>query len=325
MREAVRSLLGQETEKPIQIILSDDCSPDGTFAILQEEVDAYQGGHQIILRRNETNLGIGAHVREILKLTTGDLVLMAAGDDISMPNRAQRVFGSWLSLGRPDGLFSNGYTIDQNSDILMESAYAWTEEQFELFRKLPDFKVEDYIENYGKIVTLGASSAWSKRLWEDYPAIYSDVVNEDDIFSLRAGLSRGIRFLDEPLIQRRIHGANAWGAHRYSRSYSAALLGSKQLEWRQQAKLAGVRQAIADVTYRLDSQDEDEATLAAFKNQLDVKLQILQRTYDANFGDYMCRLRRFVLSPRVSGVLCLLPYFLACRLRALIQLSRCSK
>jgi glycosyltransferase involved in cell wall biosynthesis len=320
VREAVRSLLSQETEEPIQIILSDDCSPDTTFAILQEEVEAYQGRHQIILRQNVTNLGIGAHVREILKLATGDLVLMAAGDDVSMPNRAQCMLESWLDLGRPDGLFSNGYTINEVSKVIADSVYECTETQLELFRKLPEFKMADYIDHYGEIVTLGASSAWSKRLWKDYPAINDDVVNEDDVFSFRAGLGSGIRFLDKPLVKRRIHGANVWGARQQSVvSYSEALAQVKRSEWRLQAKLAVLRQAIADVAYCLDSGAEETGVLLTVKNQLDGKLQGLQQTYESHFGSYKCRVKGFIRHPRLSGLLSLLPRCVGCRMRALAK------
>ena len=46
---------------PFEIILSDDCSPDGTFKIMQEMVEAYKGPHEFVLNRNEENLGIGGH------------------------------------------------------------------------------------------------------------------------------------------------------------------------------------------------------------------------------------------------------------------------
>ncbi len=51
VREAVESALAQ-TYSPIEILLSDDCSTDGTFEIIQETVKGYSGPHTVILNRN---------------------------------------------------------------------------------------------------------------------------------------------------------------------------------------------------------------------------------------------------------------------------------
>ena len=55
---AVRSALAQVCE-PIEILVSDDCSSDGTFDRIQQLVGEYRGPHRAIARRNPENLGIG--------------------------------------------------------------------------------------------------------------------------------------------------------------------------------------------------------------------------------------------------------------------------
>ena len=59
IREAVEGALSQDYS-PLQIILSDDCSIDRTYEIMREMAAAYEGSHEIVLNRNEENLGLAA-------------------------------------------------------------------------------------------------------------------------------------------------------------------------------------------------------------------------------------------------------------------------
>ena len=54
IREAVAGAFSQ-TYSPLEIILSDDCSSDRTFEIIQEMTAGYEGPHKVILNRNEKN------------------------------------------------------------------------------------------------------------------------------------------------------------------------------------------------------------------------------------------------------------------------------
>ena len=84
IREAVDGALAQ-TYSPLQIIISDDCSPDATFDIAEDIVNKYEGPHDVLLNRNDPNLGIGKHVNKVMGLVKGDLVVLGAGDYISIP------------------------------------------------------------------------------------------------------------------------------------------------------------------------------------------------------------------------------------------------
>lgn len=87
IRRAIEGALNQ-TYSPLQIILSDDCSTDQTFAIMKEMAAEYHGPHTVILNQNERNLGVCAHVNRVCELASGQWVVASAGDDISMPERA---------------------------------------------------------------------------------------------------------------------------------------------------------------------------------------------------------------------------------------------
>ena len=70
IRDAIRSVFGQDYEGPVEIILSDDGSSDGTFAVMQEMAAQYRGPYRVILNRNETPLGRGPHIRQAVGLAS---------------------------------------------------------------------------------------------------------------------------------------------------------------------------------------------------------------------------------------------------------------
>ena len=56
IRDALRGALAQ-TYSPLQILVSDDASTDGTAAIVAEELAGYRGPHDVEFLQNPENLG----------------------------------------------------------------------------------------------------------------------------------------------------------------------------------------------------------------------------------------------------------------------------
>ena len=114
--EAIAAAFAQ-TYSPLEIILSDDCSSDGTFEIMQHAVAEYKGPHHVVLNRNPLNLNIGGHVNAVAGLATGELIVLAAGDDISVPSRTRQLAQHWDALGRPPAVLCSDFEpIDSASN-----------------------------------------------------------------------------------------------------------------------------------------------------------------------------------------------------------------
>lgn len=90
IREAVEGAFAQ-TYTPLEIILSDDCSTDSTFQIMQEMAAAYRGPHQVRARKSQFNVGVLSHVLSVAREASGEIFVVAAGDDISLPQRVEIV------------------------------------------------------------------------------------------------------------------------------------------------------------------------------------------------------------------------------------------
>jgi glycosyltransferase involved in cell wall biosynthesis len=57
----------EQTYDNMEIIFSDDASPDRTFEIIEENIKNYTGKHKQNIRafKNEKNMGIGAHLNKL--------------------------------------------------------------------------------------------------------------------------------------------------------------------------------------------------------------------------------------------------------------------
>jgi glycosyltransferase EpsE len=88
--EAIDSIL-KETYTDWELILCDDGSGDDTYAV----ADAYRQQYpdQIILLKNEKNMGLNYTLNHCLEHATGTYIARMDGDDISLPNRFEKEIG----------------------------------------------------------------------------------------------------------------------------------------------------------------------------------------------------------------------------------------
>jgi len=85
--EAIESILSQ-TCSDWQLIMCDDGSADHTYAVADQYRRAYPD--QIVLLKNEQNLGLNATLNRCLAAAEGDYIARMDGDDISLPDRFEK-------------------------------------------------------------------------------------------------------------------------------------------------------------------------------------------------------------------------------------------
>lgn len=195
IREAIEGAFSQ-TYEPLEIILSDDCSRDDTHRIMCEMAAGYRGHHRVLVRRNEINLGIGRHVNAAIGDSTGQFIVMAAGDDVSLPDRTRIMVEEWSKRGRPP--------------CSMHSAMIYTNESGdEIRRGLPDC-AEGMVETIrsGKGVW-GASHCFHRAVFDTFGPFAYPIVFEDFAMSIRAHALAGIFTVDQGLVRYRKH-MNDW-------------------------------------------------------------------------------------------------------------------
>ncbi len=196
IKEALDGVFSQ-TYSPLQIILSDDNSTDKTFDIMEEEVKKYAKNNttnKVILNRNPKNLGIGGHINKVMTLVEGDLIVIAAGDDISLPERVEIIYSTWEKHNFPrTSIHSAYYEIDEKGNNLGVN-HALNKSGF---NNLSDALKEHFSVH-------GASHAWHKDVFSVFGPIRNDVVYEDRVIPIRSMLLSGeIIYIESPLIKYR--------------------------------------------------------------------------------------------------------------------------
>jgi glycosyltransferase involved in cell wall biosynthesis len=79
IRDTLDGFVRQETDFPVEVIVADDASTDGTPAIIQSYADRYPHLFRPILR--STNVGIHGNLTEALSLARGEYLALCEGDD----------------------------------------------------------------------------------------------------------------------------------------------------------------------------------------------------------------------------------------------------
>ena len=196
IREAVRSALAQ-TYGRLEIVLSDDKSPDKTFEIIEQEAKRYKGPHNLVLNRNPANLGLAGNLNRAVQLASGDLLVVQGGDDISVPARTTKLVQRWVSdQPRRDLVYSDVLRIAADGSVLQQQ-----------IPPLPMATVEQVIR--GKwFIAGGCAAAYSRSLFEKYGPLSPNVQYEDYVLTFRALVGAGCAYVNEPLVYYRVHNSS---------------------------------------------------------------------------------------------------------------------
>ncbi|VVQ26031.1 glycosyltransferase [Pseudomonas fluorescens] len=193
---AAKALLAQEGE-PLEIILSDDKSSDDTYKKPLAVANNYQGIHHVSVRQSEQNKGLMAHLKEAVKSSSCELIILAAGDDVSIPQRAKVLINAWCNAGEPHAVLYSDFTpINAAGKIISDFP-----------EKVFSGKHTSKGLASGKSHVLGATTAITRSLFERFQPIANEVRHEDRVFPFRALLLGGeIIFVPEKLIHYRVEG-----------------------------------------------------------------------------------------------------------------------
>lgn len=178
IEDAVKSAI-EQTYDNLQIIIVDDFSNDKTYLRAKNYSHFYGHNREILIIKNERNLGTLVSLFEASKISKGDLIVVFHGDDISKVDRVEKIFAEWKRSGAW-GIYSNFdrinskgklTTINENPVNLFSSEYRFgkyflgNEENFE--------------------VVYGPVSAYDKRIFDKLELNHDDyILSEDGVMSM---------------------------------------------------------------------------------------------------------------------------------------------
>jgi glycosyltransferase involved in cell wall biosynthesis len=206
--EAIASAMAQTV--PCEIIVSDDCSGDGTLEAAQAAIADYAGPHRINVRSTARNLGLCAHLVDLAKVAGGDVLVFLAGDDVAYPQRIECLLAEMTAHPAAMVVGSTVNDIDVEGRLLASNV-----------RGLPRVVDQRWFLHRGRLLmVLGASMAVRRSLIADLPPLEGMV--EDTMLSLRAVLLGECRCLPEALLgyRRHDHNLNDWMNDRSKKDFA---------------------------------------------------------------------------------------------------------
>lgn len=204
IKDAVLAAIRQDYSN-LEIIISDDCSTDSTYNTILETVKQYGESypHKIVVNRNTSNLGISGNCNKVLyELAKGEYLILAGGDDISLPTRVSETVACFEKFPNVTSLSFASEQVDINLKPLTKQPLLLCPDTISIFT------LEDYIRFKDFIIFSGDSRALRRVMIEKFPPI--KIADEEDIFLFIRSLTIGsIAYIRKPLVKRRIHGKNA--------------------------------------------------------------------------------------------------------------------
>ena len=87
LKDAIESVL-QQDYKPVEIVIGDDCSTDGTQQMLKEYQQKYPD--KFIIKLSEKNAGITSNSNAVHFACTGKYIAWLGGDDLMLPGKLSK-------------------------------------------------------------------------------------------------------------------------------------------------------------------------------------------------------------------------------------------
>lgn len=183
----------------MEIIISDDASPDCTYEVMQRCLREHPTDKNIRLNCNEKNMGLVPHLNYLMEnFVHGDIVVLAGGDDISLPNRVSET----VEIFRSDESIKmvTGQMIRINAEG-------------EKIEQVPPMADGKYCLDDGYIQSLtfmcGAPGmAFRREVWDKFGSLLKECPTEDSVLRLRALMLGEIFVSPNAFIKYRIHENN---------------------------------------------------------------------------------------------------------------------
>lgn len=190
IQKQILSIL-QQLKDDDELIIVDDHSTDNTIDIIRSFNDP-----RIVLIQNTVNQGVVKTFEKSLKYSSGDLIFLSDQDDIWLPYKILELEKRFLNDPELTLIVHDAQIIDKNDNVIFLSFY----------KKIP-FKKE-ILPNIIKNTYIGCSMAFRSKMIPLFLPFPDDIPMHDGWIGMINELYGKTLYIDETLIQRRLHDAN---------------------------------------------------------------------------------------------------------------------
>ncbi len=185
-----------------ELVIVDDASTDRTRAIIQEVLAREDVSRlKVTTVFHERNLGVLGAVNAAMAAATGEVFVMMAGDDISLPDRLSRTSRIFTEAPEVQLVYGEVEFIDERGATLRPTSLGGVARRFAYVRA-------QWGRIYGGASPCGASAAYRRRLYDVFGPMAQGTHGEDNCYWVRALLLGEIHHDPACYIRWRQHAAN---------------------------------------------------------------------------------------------------------------------
>jgi len=204
--EQIDSILNQ-TLKPKEIVISDDCSNDNTSCILIEYQKKYPEMIKIIF--NKEHLGGIKNAEKAAVNTCGDIIAFSDQDDVWLPQKLEKQFEVLLNYPNIGMVFSDLKVVNEHLNVIYDSMWETSHWKIKGILKKEYFFKKEIIHNYVSGCTIMIRKG---VLNKSLPFLNNKLYPPDYWMTLSALTEMDVFAINEQLILYRQHENNWVGA-----------------------------------------------------------------------------------------------------------------
>lgn len=335
IRAAVISCLQQDYDGPLELIIVDDCSTDGSGEIIRHTLRETPSRFPVRLVSTTKNAGVAGATDLGWKLARHEWICMADGDDIQLPERCSLLAD--LAEKHPEVrlIQMSAVNIDENNQAFGHTCY-----QIAPYEEAPEFlllsKPGDRARNWlwqtggQRMNTYGCSMAAHRSLFLQWGPLATDGggrYTQDATWEFRAMLSAPVLGSRRLAARYRMHGTNLQNRSWHTESWRGIAEKERFYAGHQVFMLASIKHMQRDLekaenTPGLTDWTPDELDAASRRLAIEENACLLRRSWwDLPWPLRLWRCIRYVrhIPPafRTWGWARLLPLPLFCRLKTL--------
>ena len=265
IEESLRSALRQHAE-PFELIIVDDASTDRTRELI-EKVLAAEDLSRLDVRRHyrDRNGGLLNAFNEAMAMARGDVFVVMAGDDASLPDRVERCVA--LFQAHPEVMAVRGGFV--KTDV--EGRQIGTPQCSDR-RELCSYFTGARLRIYASTSPMGAAAAYRMRLFEFFGPKQPGAHAEDNCYWVRALLLGKVCHDDRVHVRWRQHSTNA---SNFQADFGSEAWRRRHLAWMELHSRMSPQ-------WLVDIRRAQDAGMISFVNA--VRLRLAARREDATWG-----------------------------------------
>ena len=200
--DCLKSLVAQTYEN-IELLICDDCSPDGSYAkILSWESALRERFSRVEILRNEVNCGVTKNINRMLSVSRGDYIKILASDDAMVPSAVARMVDFMERDVTISVAVVNGVKVPEDRHYPDFGGSEF------VYPTPPDFSSDGFMERLARCNPVFAPGVMVRRSMYDEYGTYDESLKVEDyeywLRLLKGGRAK-FAYLDECLLYYRIN------------------------------------------------------------------------------------------------------------------------